>query len=525
MLRRASPLLLLTAALAPAQQEVGSRACAGCHSTIYNTYIKTGMAQSAGAAGRGESMERAAFTHAGVRYRVTPTAGGYRMEFERDPGVKGAAQLAWFVGSGGLGRSYLLSIDGFLYQAPVSYYSSSASWQVSPGYESKHAVDLTRAVETGCLQCHASRLQPATGTQNRFATPPFQEGGVSCERCHGPGAEHVANRRAGRAGRDIVNPAKLATDARDSICAQCHLTGAARVARKAGAGAYSPGGLLSSSLAIFVWAGGARDLTATSHYERLHQSACKRASGARLWCGTCHDPHTASDRQSYRERCLTCHGGRGCTESEAARRQDQDDCIACHMPASGARMVEHVAFTDHGIVRRKQAPANAVGPRKLVPFWPGVDDRDLALGYAVAAMNEPAVRPTALKLLEAAAARDGSDVAILAQLSQFYDRMGRAAQAAALAERILKLDPAHLAAAVNLGSYRAQQGAMEEAVRLWLGALERNPALTGVRINVAVAQFRSGRRADAEASLQKALLYDPDSATARKLLAEIRASP
>jgi hypothetical protein len=514
--------VLCAAALYAAGDEVGSRACAGCHAEIYRKYLTTGMARSAGAVDKAESWQNAAFAHAGIRYGVTPDERGYRMEFD-GRGAKGERLLEWFVGSGALGRSYLFSADGFLYQAPVSYYASAKSWRISPGYENKRGIELTRAIETACLQCHASRLQPVARTQNRFASPPFLEGGVSCERCHGSGQQHVANRSAGRhAAGDIVNPARLPAEARDSVCAQCHLTGAARVARKSGA--YRPGEHLGNSLAVFVWSGGGSELTATSHYERLHNSRCKRASGGKLWCGTCHDPHAVEEQPSYRERCLSCHRTKGCTEAPAVRQAARDDCAGCHMPESESRMVEHVAFTDHGIVRRKPASVPLAGDRKLVSFWPGAGDRDLALGYAIVAMAEPAVRREALEKLEAAESHDPKDVPVLAQLAQFYDRLGREEQAAALCERILSLDPAHIAAAVNLGIYRIKQGAAGEAVRLWEGALERNPALTGARVNLAVARFRAGQTAEAEAQLVKALEYDPGSELARKLLSEVRAA-
>jgi Tfp pilus assembly protein PilF len=52
--------------------------------------------------------------------------------------------------------------------------------------------------------------------------------------------------------------------------------------------------------------------------------------------------------------------------------------------------------------------------------------------------------------------------------------------------------------------------------------LARNPGLTGARINLAVAQYRSGEASRAQATLRKALDYDPDEPAARKLLAEIQ---
>jgi Flp pilus assembly protein TadD len=194
------------------------------------------------------------------------------------------------------------------------------------------------------------------------------------------------------------------------------------------------------------------------------------------------------------------------------------------MPKGESHMVEHVAFTDHGIVRRPQpAAGKQAGPRELSPVFPSTDERDLALAYSVAAMSEPSVRRRALQMLEAAAGRDPADAAVLAQLAQFYDRLGREEQAASLWEQVLKLDANHVAAAVNVGIARVKRGDSASAIGLWERALLRNPAQTGVRTNLAVALAQSGRIAEAEATLVKALVYDPDSETARRLLSEIRA--
>jgi hypothetical protein len=85
---------------------------------------------------------------------------------------------------------------------------------------------------------------------------------------------------------------------------------------------------------VFVWSGGSSEMTATSHYEKLSQSACKQASGDRLWCGSCHDPRsTATGGTSgvFRSRCLSCHQSSACKESMPVRRNASDDCAGCHM--------------------------------------------------------------------------------------------------------------------------------------------------------------------------------------------------
>src|SRR5262249_5199815 len=135
--------------------------------------------------------------------------------------------MDFFIGSGSAARSFLWSKEGFLFQSPVTWYAGPARWDLSPGYESKGGPDLGRAIEPECLNCHASRLQPVAGTRNGYRRPPFRAPGVGCERCHGPGAGHVLAPRP----TNIVNPAKLQARRRDSVCAQCHLTGMERIER------------------------------------------------------------------------------------------------------------------------------------------------------------------------------------------------------------------------------------------------------------------------------------------------------
>jgi len=527
----------LWAAGAAAGQEVGNNACRGCHADIYRKYSLTGMFRTSGRTGAGEfreSFEHANFTDPilGAEYRVSMSPGGYRLEFRRrEAGVSGQRSLGWFIGSGRVGRSYLFSLDGFLFQAPVSYYAERAKWDVSPGFQRSASINLTRAVETACLQCHASRLQPVTGTQNRYADPPFLDGGISCERCHGAGQEHMRHMTSGniKGPSGIVNPAKLEPARRDSVCAQCHLTGAARIARaRSKHGAYRPGEMLTEYSAFFAWTGaGSTRLSVNSHFEELLRSACKMASGDRLWCGTCHDPHAEPDRAArvefYRERCRKCHEPAACKESGGQRQRVGDDCAACHMPKSPVRDTEHAVYTDHSIPRRtRERVAAPAGTRILARLWTtAADERDLGLAYASVAGSDALLRQRARDLLRKAAARDGNDIPVLVQLAQLEDEAGQEAEA--LDERILRIDPGQVSVAINLGTYCYRRGRAWDAMRLWAGALERNPGLTGARINLAVAQYQAGNSAAAEATLRQALEVDPDQETAGKLLAEIRA--
>ena len=157
-------LALAIGAWATVAVAADSSACAACHSAIYNSYRRTPMSASSGEAGPAqmERFERASFVHtaSGFRYRVGRSSGRYFIEFEKtsDASLHGKKALAYFVGSGAVARSYLLAVGGFLYEAPVTYYSGAGKWDLAPGYDSYAYPFLTRPILPACLNCHASFL-------------------------------------------------------------------------------------------------------------------------------------------------------------------------------------------------------------------------------------------------------------------------------------------------------------------------------------------------------------------------------
>lgn len=469
-----------------------SKDCAPCHRAIFEKYQRTPMARSSGVTGRGLPADR--FTSTGFEYQIA----------DNSLTMSGARKtMAYFVGSGATARSFLLASDGFLFEAPVAFYSQTGRWALAPGYERYAYPYVTRPVPPSCLTCHASFLRPVAGTQNRYESPPFEEDGVSCERCHGAGEEH------------FLNPAKLVPDRRDSVCAQCHLSGAARVMR-AGADwrSYRPGGRLSDSVITFVRAGTSPAMRVTSHVENLAQSRCKQVSGDRLWCGTCHDPHELRDRASLRAKCAGCHVPGSCKGTRAAAA----DCLGCHMPKSTVTDAQHVVYSDHSIPRRPRKATAADHSGDLVAFG-GVraSDRDLGLAYAMVGQPERAV-----KLLEGAESAAPEDVEVLVYLAEIYRSRNQESRAAPLYERAMRIDASQLTALVGLGAIRLQQGQSAEAIRLWVDALARNPGLDLTRTNLAMAQWQTGDRAGAVATLEKGLALSPAFRPASDLLKRLR---
>ncbi|MBZ5623547.1 MAG: tetratricopeptide repeat protein [Acidobacteriia bacterium] len=516
-----------------------SAACAACHRAIYDAFKQTPMAATTGEAGHGvpaESFARAAFTHAasGFRYRVSRSGGAYIMEFEKtaDGSLHGKKALAYFVGSGAAARSYLWEADGFLYEAPVAYYSTAAKWDLAPAYGQYAYPYLTRPIVPGCLNCHASVLSPTPGTLNRFAEPPLREGGVACERCHGPGEAHIERMRVGRAtgGTAIVNPAKLPPDRRDSICAQCHLSGEVRVMRPGASwNSYRAGDRLADSVSVFVRAGVIPGMRVTSHFENLAQSACKRAAGDKLWCGSCHDPHSmprAAERAGwFRRKCRTCHAENACAETVTKRARRQDDCIACHMPKAPVADAQHVVYTDHSIPRRRRAASGAPPAEAgLVPFGgASASPRDLALAYGIVAGRQGAAgQARALQLLEAAERTSKDDAELLLYLAEIYRNSGQAERAIPLYRRAMRLDPAQVTASVGLGGILFERGDDRGAIPLWQDALSKNSGLVLVGTNLAMAQWRAGDLRQAESTLRNVVALNPGFQAASDLLKRLQ---
>jgi len=539
MLRRVA-LFLVTVSGALGADFVGNQACAGCHAAIFRAYMRTPMAQSSGKVGTQnpkETFDGAEFRDArgAFSYRVQ---SDYRFEFTqqgaRQP-IAGARALPYFIGSGAAARTFLMDVGGFLFESPVTYYRQSASWKPSPGFEGLDYPYLTRPVVPGCLQCHASGIQASAGTLNGYRQQPFLENGVACERCHGAGSDHIASHGSQRTTpvrqvTKMLNPAKLVPAARDSICAQCHLSGEVRIS-KAGKEErpLTPGELLADDLTVFVRAGSPSQLRVTSHVENLAQSACKRASGDKLWCGTCHDPHTtpepAGKAAYFRGKCLSCHQTQDCRAATEARQANGDNCTQCHMPRGAANDIQHVVFTDHSI-RRKPAGSGAApaSDAELVPYSSyTATKRDLALAYAVVALRDhnTADRERAFLLLKQAAEQGTADSKALAYLAEFYRDAKDDAHALPIYQQVWRTDKSQYAAAAALGAYQMQRGNLAEAIELWREALALNPAMTLVRVNMAQALLRTGNPGEAKVALEQALYFNPVSPEARALLSQI----
>ncbi len=520
---------------ADANGYVGNEACAPCHASIYESYQRTAMAQASGPAM--DNLLTGDFLHkkSGVSYRIYSEDGKAWLSFDRpgDPSMHGKRELLYYIGQGRRGRTYLYSVDGFLFESPVNWYTDKHMWDMAPAYGNARAAPMNLPVLTSCLDCHVSGIQPPIqGTENRYKMPVFAYSGVTCERCHGPGAAHVN-------GGAIVNPSKLAADRRDAICMQCHLEGNAAIERP-GKHLYQfrPGDDLSDYIRYYVQVSDQPSgLRAASQFEALAQSMCKKKSGAAMSCTSCHDPHRsvpAAERVSfYREKCLACHATLA-TKHHAS----QPDCTSCHMPADLSTDVAHTAVTDHRILRRPNTgpaledaqthPVSALPRLAPFPDTPNAerDDRDMALAWASMAENgNDAVLKQAEQLLRKAVTESPKDAALLSSLAYIEQRRGALSDARETYQRALAQDPSLLDAATNLGVLEANSGHLREAVTLWEGAFQRAPGRSSIGMNIAKAFCASGQLDHASEFTLRVLQFNPDLDSAKRLLNGLNATP
>ncbi len=503
--------------------------CANCHAAIYASYERTAKARGGGLATDG--LIPGGFRHeaSGVTYRIFARDGRAWMSFIRgtaDPAVQleGERELLYFVGSGQHGRTYLYQLGDQWFELPVNFYGRRRQWDMAPAYGGVTAMPGPLPVDASCLHCHASEVEtPLPEAGNRFPQRPFDAAGVGCSACHGDPAQHLAANGHG----PILNPDKLSVAARDSACIQCHLEGEAVVNRPGHTLAqFRAGDTLSDFAVYFVRAsqaaGGRR---ASSQYEALLQSACKRASGDRLTCTTCHDPHSEpapADRVAYfRGRCLSCHN----TPALAATHHpEQPDCAVCHMPSRATADISHEQVTDHNIQRRPVkagTTGRSSGDDELVAVG-GVaaGDRELGLAYAQrAGKGDRAAGDQALRLLMGAEAAGAADEQVHLTLGFLAQQAGDVAKARSEYAATLRADPFNPSALTNRAVLDASSGDVQEAVRLLDRLVTADPTQTQAGLDLAFLECRLGEQKESVALANRLHDFNPDSPEIKLFLA------
>jgi len=500
--------------------------CATCHASIVQNYLSTPMANASGDASELVHQGGLNHTRSGMTYEVALRGQDLVLNsrhYERPQDIE-QSRLLYFLGSGHLGTAYLYSIDDYLFESPIAWYAQSQSFDMKPGLAEADSPIPALPIQSNCLRCHMSSVQVSeTGTINRYNGLPFLHAGITCEACHGDSDRHV---RSG--GKDtIVNPARLKPWLRDSVCLSCHLEGDISVERGGHSAVdYRPGEPISDYLAFYVWKDANATSRGVSEVEQLSKSTCKRMSGNRMSCTTCHDPHASPDASHrvtfFRAKCLVCHS----QPEFKTHHAETPDCTVCHMPRTPSVNILHVAWTDHRILRQKDSLFLKATPKpsgELIPiFSPEANARDLAMASYLALLDgNRSLETVAWQQLSALRGQAGEDKELLDAFGTMAGMRGEAALAEQAFRDALQIAPNDLTALSNLGTLLARRGKMAEAVAVLRKAFDRNEDIVALAENLARAECALGDAEAARATLNKALEINPHLDKIRELASQM----
>ena len=333
----------------PGTAYAGDDACISCHQTKGDTYRRTAHFHTSSLPSK-ESIHGKFTPGANVLQTTNPKLS-YKMEigeqgfiqkaqYQLPTGVREyAKRMDVVVGSGRKGQTYLFWDGDKLFQLPVSYWTELDGWVNSPGYPDGRA-DFSRIITPRCLECHANSFESRDPPENLYVKASLGLG-ISCEKCHGHGAGHVARYRSPSPPRSpaeaaIINPARLSRERQMDVCALCH-NGHGNILTPSLS--FVPGEVLGKYLEFPKLAPDAHVDVHGSQVQLLERSRCFKSSTA-MTCTTCHDVHTPQrDLAAFAPKCITCHKVQSCGTYPKLGRKIAGQCITCHMPLQETALI------------------------------------------------------------------------------------------------------------------------------------------------------------------------------------------
>jgi predicted CXXCH cytochrome family protein len=318
---------------APPPQYVGSQSCRRCHAPTYERWSKTRMA----------NVVRDPKQHPEA---VLP-------DFSKaDPLLTFKLDDVAFVYGSKWKQRYFTRVGNDYFPLPAQWDVTRRVWRpyfVQPNTDwwvaHYPADNMKRPTGPLCDGCHSVNYDIATRT--------VTEWNVGCERCHGPGGDHVRTPLA----RNIVNPSRLDFVRANDTCIQCHSQGQPRQNPHGGQFydwpvGFHQGGRLNDFWQLEEHTLGETSFThfadGTAHKNRMQGNDYVQSQMYKrgVTCFACHDvhgtPHNADLIKPARDLCVTCHaplspnGPRAATleqHTHHAPGSAGSECVACHMPA------------------------------------------------------------------------------------------------------------------------------------------------------------------------------------------------
>ena len=318
---------------------VGARSCAGCHAEIYKKQESSNHARSLRPLTEvGEITLRLPFEifdrSSGANLTLSRGSDDQLVLVSKTGTSEEVLTLEWAFGSGVKGITPVGWLkNGVFAESRVSWYAATSGFDFTTGASKftpqTNSEGIGRTLRkqelVECLSCHT------TGTSRDSPQPARNNMGVRCERCHGPGAEHIrAMQNQKTTDKKIFHPGTLDGFAQAQVCGVCH--------------GRPPQDTDFQAIRFIQEAPN----TVRFPSQRLVLSQCFNETDNGLRCTTCHDPHSnvAGSRAALEKPCISCHTA-GARRSPKICPVAKENCSSCHMPKEP--VMAHSTFTDHWI--------------------------------------------------------------------------------------------------------------------------------------------------------------------------------
>ena len=239
---------------------------------------------------------------------------------------------------------------GRLQVLPLAYDCKTDSWYNNQESGVRHfeTLDDTTPLDwmnylytfnTTCYSCHVSQLNTNFSIETLGYNTTWNEPGINCETCHGPGYDHIracVEAGEGNVPQDmkLVVTSLFSADQHDSSCGSCHAKSNILIP------GFPPGGRFYDYFNLVTlenpdfYADG-RDLGENYTMTTWAMNSCRISAG--FHCVTC---HTSSGRYRFsgenpNNACMPCHNDKVdnvSTHTFHIPDSPGSNCIDCHMP-------------------------------------------------------------------------------------------------------------------------------------------------------------------------------------------------
>lgn len=306
----------------------GSRTCLGCHTEKYLGWRDTLHARTIHDASLTPEAVLADFSQAG------------------DSLSFGLEQVKYVIGEKWQQRFLTETAEGELLVLPGQWNIATQEWVADHRAEGEEV-----NWRSECSFCHVTGLD-GNGWE-------FQEFGIGCEDCHGPGEEHA----------NSPQEVKPFSQSDDQVCGACHSRGESPEGHPFPAG-YRPGETLTDHFtftddATTRWPDGSAKIHNQQYTDWMLSNKMQGPDGLR--CTTCHAVHGQGEGPSQtllptNELCSGCHAdkttlARHIPYHQRAITKRQFTCNECHMPLMATSAV---AYDIHSHTFQQPHPQGSV---------------------------------------------------------------------------------------------------------------------------------------------------------------------